>query len=221
MMGVVSRRSIAWVLWAISLGYGAGCAPRVVGQVAAPVPEQDSPAAAAPEEEPISEVLEAAEQALAEDAAARAVALFGRVLARSDASPEIEQRAYFGLARAHEQLGDCGAALLAYEAFLASEFYDFPCFARTVPDLKKTIASDPKAHPADKYKVLEDVLEWATNVGYPGYANAAIDEIFNTWVINVMMAKAASGSATPEEALKEANEACTRIFAKWKGRGLV
>ena len=107
------------------------------------------------------------------------------------------------------------------QGFLAGEFYDFPCFPRTVPDLKTLIANDPKAHPADKYKVLEDVLEWATNVGYPGYANAAIDEIFNTWVLNVMFAKAASGAATPEEAIKEADAACKRIFAKWKAKGLV
>jgi multiple sugar transport system substrate-binding protein len=107
------------------------------------------------------------------------------------------------------------------QAFLAGEFYDFPCFAKTVPDLQKLIAHDPKAHPPDKYKVLDDVLDWATNVGYPGYANAAIDEIFNTWVLNVMFAKAASGSATPEEALGEAEAACKRVFAKWKERGLV
>ena len=107
------------------------------------------------------------------------------------------------------------------QAFLAGEFYDFPSFPRAVPDLKKLIANDPKAHPADKYKVLEDALEWATNVGYPGYANAAIDEIYGTWVLNVMFAKAASGSATPEEALKEADAACKRIFAKWKEKGLV
>ncbi len=107
------------------------------------------------------------------------------------------------------------------QAFLAGEFYDFPCFPRTVPDLKSLIAKDPKAHPPDKYKVLEDVLEWATNVGYPGYSNAAIDEIFNTWVLNVMFAKAASGAATPEDAVKEADAACKRIFAKWKAKGLV
>jgi multiple sugar transport system substrate-binding protein len=107
------------------------------------------------------------------------------------------------------------------EAFVAGEFYDFPCFEKTVPDLPKLIANDPKAHPPDKYKVLEDVIEWATNVGYPGYANAAIDEIFGTWVINTMFAKAASGAATPEEALKEGEEACNRIFAKWRERGLV
>ncbi len=107
------------------------------------------------------------------------------------------------------------------QAFVAGEFYDFPCFPKTVPDLNKLIVKDPKGHPPDKYKVLDDVLEWATNVGYPGYANAAIDEIFGTWVLNVMFAKAASGSATPEEALKEADTACKRIFAKWKEKGLV
>ena len=107
------------------------------------------------------------------------------------------------------------------QAFRAGEFYDFPCFEKTVPQLQKLIANDPKGHPADKYKVMDDVLNWATNVGYPGYANAAIDEIFSTWVLNVMFAKAASGSASPEEALKEADAACRRIFAKWKEKGLV
>jgi multiple sugar transport system substrate-binding protein len=107
------------------------------------------------------------------------------------------------------------------QAFRAGEFYDFPSFEKTVPDLQKLIANDPKAHPDDKYKVLDDVLNWATNVGYPGYANAAIDEIFGTWVLNVMFAKAASGSASPEEALREADAACKRIFGKWKEKGLV
>ncbi len=107
------------------------------------------------------------------------------------------------------------------QGFLAGEFYDFPCFPSTVPDLKKLIANDTKAHPPDKYKVLEDVLEWATNVGYPGYSNAAIDEIFNTWVLNVMFAKAAAGKATPEDAIKEAEAASKRIFEKWKAKGLV
>ncbi len=107
------------------------------------------------------------------------------------------------------------------QGFLAGEFYDFPCFEKTVPDLQKLIANDPKAHPPDKYKVLGDVLTWATNVGYPGYSNAAIDEIFGTWVINTMFAKAASGAETPEDALKAADAACKRIFGKWKEKGLV
>ena len=42
--------------------------------------------------------------------------------------------------------------------FMASEYYNFPCFPDTVPDFKKLLANDPKATPPDKYKVLEDVL---------------------------------------------------------------
>jgi len=107
------------------------------------------------------------------------------------------------------------------KGFLASEFYNFPCFPNTVPDLQKLIANDPKAKPATKYKVLEDVLNWATNVGYPGYANAAIDEVFSTWVINTMFAEAATGYESPEDAVKKAEEKCKRIWAKWKDRGLI
>jgi multiple sugar transport system substrate-binding protein len=36
-----------------------------------------------------------------------------------------------------------------------------------------------------------------------------------------MFAKAASGAATPEEALKEADAQCRRIFGKWKEKGMV
>ncbi len=125
-----------------------------------------------------------------------------------------------------ENIGGAKKFLVDYatnfrQAFLAGEYYDFPCFSKTVPDLKKLIANDPKAHPPDKYKVFDDVLDWATNVGYPGYATAAVDEIYSTWVLNVMFAKAASGAASPEEALKEADAACKRIFGKWKEKGLI
>jgi multiple sugar transport system substrate-binding protein len=107
------------------------------------------------------------------------------------------------------------------QGFLASEFYNFACFPKTVPDLQKQISHDPKAKPADKYKVLSDVLDWATNVGYPGYANAAIDEIFNTWVINTMFAKAATGAEEPKDAIKAAEAACKRIWAKWQEKKMI
>lgn len=64
-------------------------------------------------------------------------------------------------------------------------------------------------------------MHQATNDGYPGYANAATDEIFNTWVLNTMFAKAATGDETPENALQQADVACKRIFAKWRERGMV
>ena len=68
------------------------------------------------------------------------------------------------------------------QGFDASQFYNFPCFPKQVPKLKEQLAGDVKGKPGGKYSVLADALDWATNVGYPGYANAAIGEIFSTWV---------------------------------------
>jgi multiple sugar transport system substrate-binding protein len=107
------------------------------------------------------------------------------------------------------------------KAFQASEFYNFPCFSKTVPDLKQLISNDPKAEPHNKYAVLDDVLDWATNVGYPGYATAAIDETFSTWVVNTMFAKAATGAETPENAMAQADKAMKAIWEKWKDRGMI
>ncbi len=101
-------------------------------------------------------------------------------------------------------------------AFRASELYNFPCFPATVPDLAQLLASDPKANPPDKYKVLTNVLDWATNVGYPGYATAAIDEVFNTFVIPTMFAKAAQDVLSPEDSARAAEKEIKRIFDKWK-----
>jgi len=100
--------------------------------------------------------------------------------------------------------------------FRESEFYNFPCFPATLPDLAERIGNDPKAAPPDKYRVLSTALEWATNVGFPGYATAAIDEVFNTFVIPTMFARVAREEVTPEEAAKAAEVELRRIFAKWK-----
>jgi multiple sugar transport system substrate-binding protein len=107
------------------------------------------------------------------------------------------------------------------QGFLASEFYNFPSFAGTVPDIKQIIAKDAKAVPPDKYAVLSDALDWTTNVGYPGYSNAAIDETFNTWAINTMFAECATGAESPESALARCETKMKAIWAKWKERKLI
>ena len=90
-----------------------------------------------------------------------------------------------------------------------------------MPDLNKLLDGDTKGKPTGKYKVLADALDWATNVGYPGYATAAIDEVFNTWVINTMFAQASTGAMSPEEAIKEAEGKCKKIWAKWQEKKLI
>ncbi len=101
------------------------------------------------------------------------------------------------------------------DAFKASEFYNFPCFPSTVPTIRELIANDPKASPPDKYKVLGDVLDWATNIGYPGYASPAMDEVFNTFVIPTMFAKAARDELSVDDAVKTADKEIRRIIEKW------
>jgi len=108
-----------------------------------------------------------------------------------------------------------------HRAFEASEFYNFPCFPKQVPDLKQMVQHDSKGKPPDKYAVLADSLDWATNVGYPGYSNAAIDDIYSQWIVNNMFAKAAQGVMSPEDAVKEAEAKARDIFAKWKERKLL
>jgi multiple sugar transport system substrate-binding protein len=100
--------------------------------------------------------------------------------------------------------------------FRESEFYNLPCFPTTVPDLAERVAKDPKADPPGKYGVLATALDWSTNIGYPGYATAAIDEAYNTFLIPTMFARVARRDATPEEAVAAAEREARRIFERWE-----
>jgi len=102
------------------------------------------------------------------------------------------------------------------DVFKASEFFNFPCFPSTVPDLQDQLAQDPKASPQDKYKVLGNVLDWTTNVGFPGYATNAINEVASTFVLNNMFARAARGEMSAEDAARAAEKEIQRIFDRWK-----
>jgi multiple sugar transport system substrate-binding protein len=100
--------------------------------------------------------------------------------------------------------------------FKASRFCSFPLFPTTVPDLKLQLERDPNADPHHKYLVLKDALFWTTNIGHPGYATAAIDEVFNTFVLPRMFAAVAKGELTAENAAAAAEREVKRIFEKWE-----
>ena len=86
-------------------------------EVAASAFARGAAAASQTAEDP-AEILAQAEAALAADEAARAVALFGRVLS-GPLSPEQAAPAWIGLAQSHEKLRDCTAAIRAYGTYLA------------------------------------------------------------------------------------------------------
>ena len=102
--------------------------------------------------------------------------------------------------------------------FRESEFYNFPCYPTTVPNISGLLAADPKAEPAGKYSVLSSALDWSTNVGYPGYATAATDEVFNTFVLPTMFARVARGEITAEAAAAAGQKDVERIFRKWASK---
>ena len=107
------------------------------------------------------------------------------------------------------------------QGLLASGFQNMPTFPAAVPDLPQLVSSDASATPPNQYSLLKEVATWTTNIGYPGYTNPAIAEVFDNGVIPTMCARAATGKLTPEDALDKGDQEVRRIFAKWRERGKI
>jgi multiple sugar transport system substrate-binding protein len=123
------------------------------------------------------------------------------------------------------------------DSMLASKLYNFPSFYGAAaepgtPANKKAesgaawIAAqcnkDPfGSAPADKLALLAKALPWSTNLGYPGSGNPAEGEIFDTYVITDMFAKAATGALAPKDAMMEASTRAKEIFTKWRNKKMV
>ncbi len=104
------------------------------------------------------------------------------------------------------------------EAFKASSGYNNPCFANLVPKPMPILSNDPTSTPPTKLAILQDSDKWSAIPGYPGPATPATDEIYYAFILNDMMAKAATGASSAEDAVKEATQRCEAIFKKWARR---
>lgn len=117
--------------------------------------------------------------------------------------------------------------LLHYTANMAavtynSELYDLPGWPSLVPQLGGWLDNDPfGAKPANKLSLLKGAVNWSANIGYPGPSNPAIGEVFNTFVLPNMFARAARGQANPKQAVEEAEKQINSVFKNWRARGLV
>ncbi|HEX5953428.1 MAG TPA: extracellular solute-binding protein [Rhodanobacteraceae bacterium] len=107
----------------------------------------------------------------------------------------------------------------------ASELYDFPAYPGQVPQLFAKggwLDNDPfGSQPADKLNVLRNASEWTAWPGYPGSANPAVSEVYNTHLLSTMMAEVARGNKTPEAAVKSTAAQIQRIVDKWNKLGFV
>jgi multiple sugar transport system substrate-binding protein len=112
--------------------------------------------------------------------------------------------------------------VLSYrDAFIHSEFYNFPAFPGSVPDLADLVAKAPGVEPAGKYALLAQSPDWSSNLGHPGTTNAAVDEVFNNFLIPKMFGAAVRGEMTAEEAVKAADAQIKPIYDKWRERGKI
>ncbi|HET7849102.1 MAG TPA: extracellular solute-binding protein [Pseudolabrys sp.] len=102
------------------------------------------------------------------------------------------------------------------QAFKASEGYNNPCFANIVPKPMPILSNDPTSNPHDKLSILQTADQWSAAPGYPGPAAPAIDEIYNSFIIIDMFAKAATGQMKAEDSVKQATQQCEAIFEKWQ-----
>ncbi|MDE2148570.1 MAG: extracellular solute-binding protein [Gammaproteobacteria bacterium] len=104
-----------------------------------------------------------------------------------------------------------------------SALYDFPAFARTVPQLTAKggwLDDDPfGSKPADKLTVLRDAEAWTGWLGYPGYANPAVSQVYEQHLLSAMMAEVAQGKQTPRQAVKQTAAQIEKIFEKWRKAG--
>jgi multiple sugar transport system substrate-binding protein len=107
---------------------------------------------------------------------------------------------------------------------MQSKFYNFPAWTNAINGGFKRIhqlAAQDKHRPLGKYTVLTTIAEkFTTNVGHPGFANAAIDEAFQTFLIPQMFANVAQGKQSAEDAARDTQAQYQLIYTKWKGQGL-
>lgn len=106
-----------------------------------------------------------------------------------------------------------------------SQLYNFPAFFSTAPQLMEKdgwLDKDPfGSNPPDKLKVLRDAEQWSTVIGHPGPANAAIGEVFNTFLLPIMFARVARGEMTAKDSVADTEKQMKAIFDKWAKQGLL
>ena len=109
------------------------------------------------------------------------------------------------------------------QATRASSMFNFPSFPGAFPvkEIYEAAAAETFPPPG-KFRILTTIATKHTrNVGYPGHANAAVQEVLDSYVIPRMFAQAALGKMTATDAVRSANWEMKRIWRKWRERGKV
>ncbi|MFN2628275.1 MAG: extracellular solute-binding protein [Gaiellaceae bacterium] len=109
------------------------------------------------------------------------------------------------------------------QATLASKLYNFPSFPGAFPlkEIYKAAGADTH-RPRGKYTILTTIAsKYTHNVGYPGYTNAAIDEMFNKFLIPQMFAQVSQGKLSASDSVRQTAAEMKQIWSKWKAAGKI
>lgn len=97
--------------------------------------------------------------------------------------------------------------------------------AETLEDLFEAwFTDDPfrlEGEAKGKLLPLKSAREWTTNIGHPGYANAAIGAVFSSFLLPNMVARVARGEESAEDSVHRTAKEIRGIFQKWRERGLI
>jgi multiple sugar transport system substrate-binding protein len=113
--------------------------------------------------------------------------------------------------------------LASSEAVAASAFFNFPTFPGACPakQIYAAAAADTRA-PRGKYSILTTVATQHTrNIGYPGHANAAVQDVLDAYLIPRMFAEAAQGRMTAADSVRATATQMRAIWRKWRNAGKV
>ncbi len=109
------------------------------------------------------------------------------------------------------------------EAVAAANLFNFPSFPGAAPlaDIYATAAKDTH-QPKGKYSILTTVAAKHTrNVGFPGHANAAVQEVLDSHLVPRMFAQVSQGRMSAADAVRAAAREQKNVWARWRKAGKV
>ena len=111
------------------------------------------------------------------------------------------------------------------QAVYNSELYNFPAWASTTPQLYARdgwLNDDPfSVGESERLSILTDAGDTYVNLGYPGYANPAISQVFDEKLITQMVQRVVVGEMSAEESVRIADERAKEIFEIWREKGFI
>ena len=98
-------------------------------------------------------------------------------------------------------------------------FQIMPSYPGAVPDIADRLQL--QADRPGRYDLLVNLPETLTNLGHPGFSNAATDDVLNSRIISNMFASVASGRVGAEDAMVDAQARIVPIFDRWREAGKI